>query len=70
MHDCQRDLHMSCRQTLSVYNAVTKQLWEEENERGTPSEGSWSPVADGYSLENYAEMSTWGLFQPQETFHY
>ena len=46
MQDCQGDLHMLCRRTLNENNAVTKQLWEEENKREAPPKGSWSQVAD------------------------
>ncbi len=45
-------------------NAVTEQLWEEENVRGTPSKGSWSRVAIRYLLEKHPGMPTWDLFQP------
>ncbi len=70
MQDCEGDLHLLYRQTLNENNAVTKQLWEEGNERETPPKGSWSRVADQYLLEIHPKMPTWSLFQPHEILRY
>ena len=70
MQDCQGDLHVLCRQMLNENNAVTKQLWEEGNERETPPKGPWSRVADQYLLENHPKKPTWSLFRTHEMLHY